>query len=143
MRDTTLRHIRDICASLEPMPDDASYVHQRMMIAFDAAGYRVFHEYTVRLDEGRSGRIDIVVESPNGVWAAIEIDARRPRKRSVAKLSAGRWLRICCLRGVSEGPAEYPGLDAVIALPVRLATFAEKSKKALIAEVGRELRGRQ
>lgn len=136
----TLEEIHNICHSLSPMPDDASHVHQAVMMAFHEAGYKVYHEYLVRLPDGRSGRIDVVVESPAGVWAAIEIDARKPRKRSIAKLATGRWLRICCLRGVGEGPTQYPGLDAVIALPVRLATLGEKSRKAPIAAVGAVLR---
>lgn len=140
-RDAIIQHLRDICRVMPAMPDDASYVHQQMLIAFHEAGYSVFNEYVVRLDDGRSGRIDIVLQASCGRWVAIEIDARRPRKRSIAKLGTRNWIRISCLRGVEGGPSEYPGVDAIIALPVRLATFEEKSKKAPIASIGRALRG--
>lgn len=139
-KQDVIDHIRKVCAGIAPMPDDASYVHQAMMTALHASGYRVLHEYPVQLSSGRGGRIDIVVQSPCGRWAAIEIDARKPRKKSIAKMATRNWVRICCLRGVEEGEYDYPGLDAVIALPVRLASFAEKAKKASVAVTGRSLR---
>lgn len=139
-----LTEFRALCAGLAPLPDDASHVHERLIAAMVLAGYRVFPEYVVEMPNGRSGRIDIVAQALNGAWLAIEIDARKPRKRSVAKLGQRNWLRISCLRGVSEGVDEYPGLDAVIALPVRLASFKEKAHKAsvgLAARIAREKAG--
>jgi hypothetical protein len=135
-REQSIADFRALCASLEPMPDDASHVQERLINAMVAAGYRVFHEYFVELPTGRSGRIDIVAKDKAGRWLAIEIDARKPRKRSIEKLSLRNWIRVSCLRGVAEGIDEYPGLDAVIALPVRLASFPEKAKKANVAYAG-------
>lgn len=134
-RNQTLADFKALCVSLDPMPDDASHVQERLINAMVAAGYQVFHEYVVALPSGRSGRIDIVAKK-DGRWLAIEIDARKPRKRSIEKLALRNWIRVSCLRGVAEGIDEYPGLDAVIALPVRLASFPEKAKKANVAYAG-------
>ncbi len=139
-KQQTLSEFRALCAGLDPMPDDASHVQERLINVMLAAGYRVFHEYYVELPTGHRGRIDIVAQAKNGRWLAIEIDARKPRKRSVEKLSLRNWLRVSCLRGVTEGVADYPGLDAVIALPVRIASVREKSRKARVGDAGRRAR---
>lgn len=137
MSVTTLQAFKSFCAALEPMPDQAPAVHARMIEAMAAAGYEVYHEYLIDLLNGRSGRIDIVAKSPDGRWLAIEIDARKPRRRSIEKLKTGKWLRISCLRGVAGNVSDYPDLHAIISLPV----FAAAREPSRVAKVGKAARG--
>ena len=138
-RREALADFEALCVGLAPMPDAASHVHALLMDAMVAAGYRVFQEYTVELGNGQGGRIDVVAQAKNGQWLAIEIDARRPRQRSIKKLVAKDWLRISCLRGVSDSTESYPELDAIIALPIRAASAEEREHKARIRRAVRGL----
>lgn len=130
-----------VCASLRPIPDNSRSVHCALMNALVDAGYFVEHEYSVQLPSGRGGRIDLVATDSCGVRIAVEIDARRPRQKSIEKLQAeDDWLRVSCLRGVQHRKESYPGLDGIFALPVRLVTKQEMDDLPSIASVGRHAR---
>lgn len=110
-----------VCSALEtlpPQPDTAAQVHVAAAEALRRAGFDVVVEF--RVDGG--GRIDIVAMRDS--WScAIEIDARRPRARSLLKLRNFVGARVIALRGVT---ALLPaGIDAVATIPVRTALRSE------------------
>lgn len=120
-----LQRVCNVLISLPQQPDSAAQVHAAAMVALQRAGFEVFPEFPVEYD-GRGGRIDIAVHQ-DGKWTGIEIDARKPRKNSVRKLSGFVGNRVIALRGVEGPPPE--GIDAVVAIPVRLASYAEQKDK--------------
>lgn len=80
--------------------DNANAFHRGVMIALTDAGFKVFFEFsTAPLGDDVYGRIDIVAEKYGGS-VAIELDNRRPRKRSIRKLRLFSGYRIIALRGV-------------------------------------------
>ena len=98
-------------------PDNARLMHNAVAEVLRAEGFTVVTEYFVRGAFGYSnGRIDIVARRDGG-HVAIELDARRPRERSVAKLNKVEAYRIIGLRGVDFPPP--PGIDAIACMPVR------------------------
>lgn len=131
----TPKLVADVVRALErmrPVADDASIVHAASIRALRAAGFSVDAEVYVALGEGRGGRFDLVVEK-NGARVAIELDARRPRRRSVEKLKSFDGGRVIGLRGVAG--VQYLDIDAVAVIPVREAYASEKGRKALVGQV--------
>lgn len=119
----------------EPLPDSASYVHAEVMRLLRDAAFDVRHEHTVRMPSGRRrGRIDILAyQSDLDVYVGIEIDARRPRINSIKKLcTRDDWGRVIMLRGVCGPIEDHPDIDAIFPIPVRMATDAERAKKASV-----------
>jgi len=116
-------------------PDSAPALHAALAEELWKAGFQVGLEYpTKSLGDGRKGRIDIVarwVEEGKLVSAAIELDCRRPRKRSLKKLRLWDGPRIIGLRGV-ELLQTPEGIDAVIAMRVREPTAAEQKNKRTV-----------
>lgn len=109
-------------------PDHAATLHAYVGRALQAEGFKVTYEFKTRsLGDPRDGRIDLLAVRNGGV-VAIELDTRRPRKRSLLKLRLADAFRLIVLRGV-EGYDVPEGIDAVIAAPVRMASVAERSDK--------------
>lgn len=121
----SLQEVCNVLRSLPMQPDTAAQVHAAAMTALRKAGYQVHPEFYLHYGD-RDGRIDIAV-CKEGLWTAIEIDARKPRANSIRKLLAFAGTRVVALRGV-EGPAPE-GIDAVVAIPVRLSTAVEHADK--------------
>lgn len=121
----SMQEVCNVLMSLPQQPDSAAQIHAAAMVALRKAGFEVHPEFPIALD-GRDGRIDIAVRK-NGKWTGIELDARKPRRNSIKKLLAFSGTRVIGLRGV-EGPAPE-GIDAVVAIPVRLASAAEIADK--------------
>ena len=121
----SLQEVCNILRSLPMQPDTAAQVHAAAMTALRKAGYQVHPEFYLHYGD-RDGRIDIAV-CKDGLWTAIEIDARKPRANSIRKLLAFAGTRVVALRGV-EGQAPE-GIDAVVAVPVRLSTHKELADK--------------
>ena len=97
-------------------PDNARLMHKAVSAALCDAGFRVINEFFLREAFGtRNGRVDIVAILDGG-FAAIELDTRRPRARSVAKLNQCDAFRIIGLRGVDCPPPK--GIDAVVCMQV-------------------------
>lgn len=117
-------HLNLICATLEELPlqpDTAAHVHVAAARALHRQGFDVEIEHQVS-----GGRIDIV--ATDGEWrCAIEIDARKPRGKSLIKLRNFIGAKVIALRGVT---ALLPsGIDAVVTIPVRTATSDEISDR--------------
>lgn len=113
-------------------PDTAAALHAQAARALSDAGFAVFLEFmTAPLGDDRNGRIDIVAKSARGGWVAIEIDNRRPKRRSLVKLGLFPGFRLVALRGI-DGHETPDGVDNVIGLRVRLATPAERRDKRTI-----------
>ena len=139
-RAAVVADLRKLASSLPLMPDHAGMVHSVVMQALADAGHRVYAEVPAMIN-GRAGRLDLAFfHNELREWCAIEIDARRPRKRSLEKLRRFVGVRVVMLRGV-EGNGEIEGVDGVIALPVRIAAKGEKDKTA-VGRVARRLRER-
>ena len=136
-RRQAVEMIRDALELIdEPLPDSASYVHAHILRLLDDAAFTVKHEHVVRMPNGRrNGRIDILAHQPDlDVFVAIEIDARRPRLKSIQKLcSRHDWARVIMLRGVGGPVEEHPDIDAFLPIPVRMATDTERARKASVA----------
>ena len=109
--------------------DHASTMHADVMTALRGNGFDVWAEWHVELADGRSGRIDIVAKHGCGGWVAIELDCRKPRRKSVAKLMEMSCFRIVGLRGI-EGHIE-PGIHACVAMRVRFATAEHKADRRI------------
>ena len=80
-----------------------------------AAGFKVDREFSVpdRGDGKMKGFIDLVITSPERV--AIELDRKKPRKKSILKLRQFDGVKIIVLREKSRGNTrEIKGIDAVI-----------------------------
>jgi len=120
-----------VCAILENMPpvaDTAAQVHVAAAEALRAGGFDVVLEW--RTSDG--GRIDIV--AMRDTWSvAIEIDARKPRARSLLKLRGFLGAKVIALRGVA--PLLPYGIDAAICIPVRTATQAERDDRRTASRV--------
>ncbi len=121
----SLQEVCNILISLPPQPDTAAQVHAAAMNALRAAGYDVYPEFPAQ-GLGGGGRIDIAVHK-DGKWTGIEIDARKPRNNSIKKLSGFKGTRVIALRGVNGPPPE--GIDAIVAIPVRMASVIERADK--------------
>ncbi len=117
-----------LLATLPPQPDTAAQV--QVAAAEALRGYfDVVLEWPVD-----GGRIDIVAS--RGRWrCAIEIDARKPRARSLVKLRAFLGAKVIALRGVHGLIPE--GIDAAICIPVRMATEAERADRRTVSRLYR------
>lgn len=105
-----------VMQNLRNVPDQAGQLHRAVADALTEKGFAVRCEVaTSHLGDDREGRVDILASIFGGV-VAIEIDARKPRARSLKKLALFNAYRIVALRGVSMDPP--PGIDAVVALHV-------------------------
>ncbi len=112
------------------LPDFAAAVHAAAIQILEKNGFTVIPEFPVYgLKNGRSGRLDLVC-TKNGGRAAIEIDARKPRRRSLEKLGLIDAYRIVGLRGVSGSPTA--GIHAVINIPVEIASEAARQDRKTV-----------
>jgi hypothetical protein len=116
-------------------PDTAAVVHAAAVTALASAGFEVYVEVRVNLPDGGFGRYDIVAVHPRGS-VAIEIDARKPRRKSLEKLRQFGGGRIVALRGVAD-LTKPEGIDAVVPIRVRVARQSEIKDKTA---VGRAVR---
>lgn len=123
----SLELARSILENLPPVADTAPMVQVAAAKALRRHGFDVILEYPV---EG--GRIDIVASWDD--WrVAIEIDARKPRARSLLKLRAFQGATIVALRGVTALLPE--GIDAVANIPVRTALEAERADRRIVSRM--------
>lgn len=131
-----VQHICEILEHLEDLPDTAAQVHAQVMIALRRDGFSVLPEYPQTFIDSignfRRGRIDLVAVMGCD-RCAIEIDARKPRRRSLHKLLAFDGYRIVALRGVSGQPVD--GIDAYARIPTRLASAAEREDKRTVGRL--------
>lgn len=105
-----------ILEGLTGLPDEAYMLQRAVAVGLQAGGFEVQLEAaTAGLGDVRNGRVDILATIEGGA-VAIEIDARRPKPRSINKLKLFDAFRIVALRGVSGEAPE--GIDAVVALDV-------------------------
>jgi len=120
-----------VLSELEPLPDTAAAVHSASIEALEEGGFSVSPEYTVAIpDKERSGRIDIVATLKDG-RVAIEIDARKPRRKSLLKLKLFQGFRIVALRGV-DMPQPPDGIHATVGIAVKTATISEAADKRTV-----------
>ena len=129
-----------ILRSMPTLPDNAQYVHAAVLEAMNADGLLVLPEYWIRFGEEQWGRIDLVVKDRN-LSAAIELDCRRPRGKSLLKQRAFNGARILGLRGIA-GRVDLEGIDAVVPIRVRLESIAEEKDKAAVGRAYDRIRGR-
>ena len=80
------------------VPDDAHEAHADLADVLRCAGWAVRREVAVcARGDGSAGRVDI--EATRGEQViGIEIDRRRPRRKSVLKLRSRSWARVIALR---------------------------------------------
>jgi hypothetical protein len=109
-----------------------------MIIAMHHAGLSVVPEWPVVSNDGRRGRIDLVV-SRCGASVAIEIDARKPRRKSLDKLRCFNGGRVLVLRGVA-GNCQLHEIDAVVPLRVKLTRGPVDLDRSMVGEAYRSLR---
>jgi hypothetical protein len=103
---------------MDEQPDTAAHVHAAAMQQLKSAGFFVYTEWWLGVDYmSEEGRIDIVAYR-DGQFTGIEIDRRRPRKKSLEKLRGFRGGRIVVLRGANC--VTPSGIDAVVSIPVRI-----------------------
>jgi hypothetical protein len=123
----SLELVRSILENLPPTADTAPMVQVAAARALLSHGFDVTVEHVVD-----GGRIDLVVAWDD--WrGAIEIDARRPRARSLLKLRAFSGAKIIALRGVTALLPE--GIDAVVNIPVRTALDAERADRRIVSRI--------
>lgn len=100
-------------------PDNAKELHKKVCGALARRGFLIWNEFpTANLGDTRDGRIDLVVELDGGA-AAIELDTRKPRRRSLQKLRLFYGYMIVGLRGVSMISAPH-GIDEVVKIEVSI-----------------------
>jgi hypothetical protein len=126
--DTGISRFQYIMSKFDKVPDTAPDTHSAVLYHLASHGYSCKAELRVTYMDGRrsrDGRVDIVARCDNtNDMFAIEIDARKPRKKSLLKLfevnrMSGAY-RVVMLRGVGDIDDEVPGVDILINLPVRL-----------------------
>ena len=99
-------------------------MHAEVAASLRSVGFQVRFEYPIRYLGGkRGGRIDLLI-THGEARAALELDTRKPRKKSIAKLQSFDGYRIVGLRGV-HWQEEIEGIDAVVCLKVRQAKATE------------------
>jgi hypothetical protein len=109
--------------------DHAWTMHAEVISVLESSGFLVMPEYWITLKNGRRGRLDIVAEYGGGGSVGIELDCRRPRLKSVAKLHQFDGYRIIGIRGI-EGHEER-GIDACVAMRVIRATDQDKADRRI------------
>lgn len=98
--------------ALPAQPDNAALLHDAIESALIETGLQVYREHRVDLGNNQFGYIDLVV-SDGSEWAAIEIDKRTPRGKSIRKLRRFDGYRIVVTRTAAP-IGEFQGLvDAV------------------------------
>lgn len=118
----------DILAS-EVFVDQSAGLHHSVMSRLQARGFRVIPEFHRRaLGDPGNRRIDIVAILEEG-RVAIELDCRRPRRKSLEKLRLYPGSRIVGLRGVL--PLIPNGIDACVSMSVRQPTKTEQADKRI------------
>lgn len=117
-----------VLRSLPLLPDHAGAVHAAVLEALRDDGFHVEHEVPITLSDGREGRIDLVARRWGGA-TAIEIDARRPRTKSLDKLREFDGGRIMALRGVA-GCGRFDGIDAIVPIRVRMLRSTDERDEA-------------
>lgn len=112
--------LKSVLQDFPETPDNAPDVHAAAIVHFAKHGYLVEAEVTVKLPGERQGRIDLRLYDTYHRRAAIvvEIDARKPRKKSILKLRQFSAARVILLRGVSAPRTAIDGIDLVYSLPV-------------------------
>lgn len=108
--------------------DHAPTMHAEVMDALKSAGFHVFAECPMPYRGGRRGRIDVVAIFGRG-RVGIELDCRRPRAGSIAKLRLFEGFRIIGLRGI-EG-YEIDGINACVPMRVHFATPEAKADRRI------------
>jgi hypothetical protein len=112
-------------------PDHAQSMHAELAKALRLNGYYVWMEYPTRdLGDLRDGRIDLYVTWAGGS-AGIELDGRKPRKRSIDKLRLIDGYKIVGVRGIERVHCPQ-GIDAVVTMRVRAATEFEKADRRTV-----------
>lgn len=113
-------------------PDHAQTMHTDFARELRRAGFYVWMEYpTKAFGDIRDRRLDLLVRGRGDFLAAIELDARKPRKKSIEKLRMVDGVRIVGVRGV-EGVPCPEGIDAVVTMRVRSATEFEKADRRTV-----------
>lgn len=108
--------------------DQAACMHAEVAECLRENSYQVFMEYgTKHLGDRRKGRIDIVAVK-NEVFVGIELDCRKPRRRSIEKLRLFSGIRIIGVRGI-EGQPVPEGIDDVVTMRVRVPSAVEAKDK--------------
>lgn len=133
-----------VLRALPAMPDHAGAVHATALMALKREGFDVEHEAPVAMPNGRMGRFDLVVRRW-GCQAAIEIDARKPRAKSLEKLLLFNGGRIVALRGVAAR-GSFEGIDTIVSLRVGLlhsTTERDEARRAVGDAVRAPRRGRR
>jgi hypothetical protein len=110
-----LERVRSVLVS-SVYPDHAKSAQLLAAELLRGAGFSVVLEVFVPdRGDGSPGRLDLVARCDDGS-VAIELDAVRPRRKSLFKLRQFDGLRVVCLRGRS---CSVPvGIDAVVCLPL-------------------------
>lgn len=99
--------------------DFAPSLHAEVIDALLEENFIVYPEWVIdNLPDARSGRIDVVCTKDNG-WVALELDTRKPRRKSIEKLHKFPGYRIIGLRGVGGDPP--PGIHDLLCLNVIMA----------------------
>ncbi len=113
-------------------PDHAQSMHAEFAAALRRGGFYVWLEYPTKVfGDIRDRRLDLYVRGRGGFAAAIELDARKPRRKSIEKLRMIDGVRIVGVRGVENVPCPE-GIDAVVTMRVRAATEFEKADRRTI-----------
>lgn len=109
--------------------DHAPTLHSEVIDRLRREAFEVYPEYpTVGLGDVRKGRVDILAVRDGG-HVAIELDCRRPKRRSIFKLLLFDAFRVIGIRGISG--FEIPEIDACVCMPVRCATQAQKQDRRI------------
>lgn len=126
MSEEAISRFKYVMSRFTKVPDTAPDTHSAVLYHLAAHNYACRAEVHVRYAMGRDGRIDIVARCQTTNFTfAIEIDARKPRAKSILKLFAfnkifGHAYNVVMLRGVGDESDTIPGVDLIINLPVRL-----------------------
>jgi hypothetical protein len=125
-------HCGDILRSLPPGPDNAAIFQDYIEHHLRGMNYVVDREVPCLKMSGRRGRIDLVASysfehrgRDYKVRIGIELDWKRPRYRSLAKLRIFDGYRIIVLRRNDEYPYPIAGIDDIVCVPISapLPTF--------------------
>lgn len=120
-------------SAMDSLPDCANSVHAAALVALHDAGFYVSAEVVVP-----GGRLDIVAIS-KGYPVAIEIDARKPRNKSLLKLRAWRYGRVVALRGVNIDRLP-DGIHAAANIKVHTASTVDISDKRAVSKASALIR---
>jgi hypothetical protein len=92
---------------------NAAMFHRGLQEELRREGCRSRREFKVELFGDRDGRVDLLVTEP--FLIAIELDRRRPRRKSIRKLRTIEGVRLIVLGQAPQRPVKCPsGVDAVL-----------------------------